>query len=355
MKTYDYLIVGAGLFGSTFAYLAGLKGKSCLVVERRNAPGGMMRCIEKDGIQIHKFGPHIFHTSNKKVWGLISSLIPLKPYILEVHTIGKSGKIYDMPPNENTIRGVYGTSMIGDRLDFLDTPPQNLEEYAMYKFGISLFDEVIEGYTEKMWGMKCRDLPISILERLPVKEGITDNNYFPLDKYQALPESNSWNELFDILLGRADVKLRTSFKPEFLNLARTIIYTGPIDEYYNYSLGKLGWRSLEFVQTRVESPTERYPILNDSQPETRYTRITDYGLLGGYRTTYTWKVSERPRKDQRNPYYPIKSALNLELYSKYLDLNSDPNLIFSGRLGGYTYSDMDETIEAAMDLAKKLL
>ena len=362
---YDYLIVGAGLFGSIFAHEAKKAGKKCLVVERRSHIGGNIYCEQKDGIIIHKYGAHIFHTSNKKVWDYVNQFAEFNNYI-NSPVANYNGEIYNLPFNMNTFSKMWGIStpqqaeaIINKQKQAVTHEPQNLEEQAISLVGTDIYTKLIKGYTEKQWGSKCTELPAFIIKRLPVRY-IYDNNYFN-DRYQGIP-IGGYNKIIEKMLECIDVELNCDYNICFdkdQKIAEKVIYTGAIDEYFNYQLGHLEYRGLKFETERLEQENyQGVAVMNFTDSETPYTRIIEHKHFefGKQPVTYITKEYPQDWKLGEEAYYPVNDDKNQELYAKYKELaDKEKNVIFGGRLGEYKYYDMDKVIESALNLVEKEL
>ncbi len=365
MKKYDYLIVGAGLFGSTFAYEAKKKGKRCLVIDKREHIGGNAYCESIEGINVHKYGAHIFHTSNKEIWDYVNSLAAFNDFINSPLAVYKS-RVYNLPFNMNTFRQMWGVETPEQAKEIIEKQvqalgiknPKNLEEKALSLVGTDIYERLIKGYTKKQWQRSCDSLPPSIIERIPIRFTY-DNNYFN-DKYQGIP-IGGYNVIIEKMLEGTEVKLNTDYF-ELENreqIAEKTIFTGSIDRFFNYQLGKLEYRSIR-LETKVVD-CENYQgnaVINYCDEEIPYTRVIEhkhfeYGKQP--KTVVSWEYStEWTQNDE--PFYPINDEKNNALYEKYEALaNKIPNVIFGGRLGQYKYYDMDRIIESALNLAKKEL
>ena len=362
---YDYLIVGSGLFGSVFTYEAKKAGKKCLVVERRSHIGGNIYCEQKDGIIIHKYGAHIFHTSNKKVWDYINKFAEFNNYI-NSPIANYKGEIYNLPFNMNTFSEMWGIrtpqeaeEIINKQRQAITDEPQNLEEQAISLVGTDIYTKLIKGYTEKQWGRKCTELPTFIIKRLPVRYTY-DNNYFN-DRYQGIP-IGGYNQIIEKLLDGIDVELNCDFNNCFdkdQKIAEKVIYTGAIDEYFNYELGHLEYRGLKFETEKLECENYRgVAIMNYTDSETPYTRVIEHKHFefGKQPVTYITKEYSKEWKPGEEAYYLINDDKNQKLYEQYKKLAAkETNIIFGGRLGEYKYYDMDKVIESALNLAEKEL
>ena len=360
MKQYDYLIVGAGLYGACFAYLAGLKGRKCLVIDKRPHTGGNLYCEEVEGINVHKYGAHIFHTSDRKVWEFVNTLAEFNNYI-NSPVANYNGKLYNLPFNMNTFHALWGVTTPSEakekirqqREDAGITEPQNLEEQAISLVGTDIYETLIKGYTEKQWGRKCSELPASIIKRLPVRFTF-DNNYFN-DTYQGIPVGG-YNVIFDKLLADADVRLSTDYFDDRENLdalAEKTLYTGPIDQFFDYCYGKLEYRTVRFEQSTIDTDNwQGVAVVNYTDSETPYTRIIEHKHFefGKQDKTVISKEYSSEWKDDSEPYYPINDDRNTSLYLKYKDLaDKEVRTIFGGRLAEYRYYDMHHIIAQVLN------
>lgn len=362
---YDFLIVGAGLYGSTFAYMAKQRGKKVLVIDKRSHKGGNLHCEEIEGIQVHKYGPHIFHTSNKEVWDFVTSLVTFNHF--RYSPIAKyKGKVYNLPFNMNTFYQLWGTQtpleakakIEEQRKEMQDKEPENLEEQAISLVGRDVYEKLIKGYTEKQWGRKATELPAFIIKRLPIRFNY-DNNYFN-DSYQGIPEGG-YNKLTSKLLEGIEVKLETDFfldRKHFEQLADKIIFTGKIDEWYNYQFGKLAYRGLRFEEEILNTDNYQGNIaVNYTDTEPSYTRIIEhkYFEFGTQEKTVITKEYPQEWIEGTEPYYPINDTLNEKLYNQYHNLAiQEKDVLFGGRLAEYKYYDMDDTIEEVFKQIKLL-
>lgn len=371
MQNYDYLIVGSGLFGTTFAYRAKQEGKKCLVIDKRSNLGGNVYCENIEGINVHKYGAHIFHTSNKKVWDFVNSIVEFNRYT-NSPVANYKGKLYNLPFNMNTFNALWGVKTPAEAQAKINEQkaealaslngrePQNLEEQALCLVGKDVFYTLIKEYTEKQWGRKCTELPAFIIKRLPVRL-IYDNNYFN-DKYQGIPVGG-YNKLIEELLKDVDCKTDVDFfKSEYKDwrkYADKLVYTGAIDEYFNYSLGKLDWRTVSF-KTRVEN-TPNYQgnaVVNYTSHDEPYTRIIEHKHF----EMFGQEVYDCPKtviseeysteyKDGMEPYYPVNDDRNNALADQYRKLaEKEKNVIFGGRLAEYKYYDMAPVIEKVLGM-----
>ena len=366
MKHYDYLVVGAGLYGAVFAYEAKKRGKEVLVIDRRDHKGGNIYCEDVNGINVHKYGAHIFHTSNKKVWEYVNQFAEFNRYT-NSPVANYKGELYNLPFNMNTFNKMWGVitpqeaaaKIEEQRKEAGITEPKNLEEQAISLVGKDIHEKLIKGYTQKQWGRKCTELPSFIIKRLPVRLTF-DNNYFN-DLYQGIP-MGGYNVIIDKMLDGIEVELGTDYlanKDKYENIADKIIFTGPIDEFYDYCFGPLEYRSVRFETE--ELPVENYQgnaVINYTDEETPYTRIIEHKHFefGTQPTTVISKEYSAEWKVGDEPYYPVNNDKNAALYQKYLDKSKEENkVIFGGRLGEYKYYDMDKVIESALNFVEKEL
>ena len=373
-KEYDYLIVGSGLYGSTFAYFAKKAGKKCLVIDKRSQLGGNVYCEEVEGINVHKYGAHIFHTSNKEVWNFVNSIVEFNRYT-NCPVANYKGKLYNLPFNMNTFCQMWGVTTPEEAKAKIDEQkseavaalngrePQNLEEQALCLVGRDIFYTLIKEYTEKQWGRKCTELPAFIIKRLPVRM-VFDNNYFN-DKYQGIPVGG-YNKLIDGLLEGIDCKTDVDFfnseYKEWKMFADKLVYTGAVDEYFNYSLGKLDWRTVSF-KTRIEDTAnfQGNAVVNYTSHEKPYTRVIEHKHF----EMFGQEVYDCPKtviseeystayKDGMEPYYPVNDERNNQLADQYRKLAAnEENVVFGGRLAQYKYYDMAPVIEQVMEYFKK--
>lgn len=368
---YDYLIVGSGLFGATFAYLAKKAGKKCLVIDKRPHLGGNVYCEKVEGINVHQYGAHIFHTSNKKVWDFVNSIVEFNRYT-NCPVANYKGKLYNLPFNMNTFYQMWGVLTPEEAKAKIEEQkkealaalngrePQNLEEQALCLVGKDIFEKLIKEYTEKQWGRKCTELPAFIIKRLPVRL-IFDNNYFN-DKYQGIPVGG-YNQLIDGLLEGIECKTGVDFfhsaYKDWKNYADKLVYTGAIDEYFGYSLGKLDWRTVSF-KTRIEN-TPNYQgnaVVNYTSHEKPYTRVIEHKHF----EMFGQEVYDCPKsvvseeysteyKEGMEPYYPVNDERNNLLAEQYRQLaEKETDVIFGGRLAQYKYYDMAPVIEQVLSL-----
>lgn len=362
---YDYLIVGAGLFGASFANLETKKGKKCLVIDKNDFVGGSIRTLRKDNIDIHLYGAHIFHTSNKEVWDFFSSFSKMNDFINTPLAYYK-GKKYNLPFNMNTFNQLWGVTSPKQAKDIIEkqkkeaniTKITNLEEQAISLVGVDVYNTLIKGYTQKQWGRKCSELDPSIIKRLPLRFEY-NNNYFN-DIYQGIPV-DGYTKVIERMLEGSDVKLGVDFlkeKEEYLKLAKKVIYTGEIDKYFDYCFGNLEYRTLRF---EIEKLNQKYyqemAVINNTEEEVPYTRTIEHKHFNDMGSEVTYITREYPKEFEKGdtPYYPIQNERNASLLLKYQEeASKNPNIIFAGRLGQYKYFDMDDTIINAMELVSKL-
>lgn len=367
MKKYDYLIVGAGLFGSTFANLAHKQGKKVLVIDRRNHIAGNIYTEEVEGIQVHRYGAHIFHTDYKDVWDYVNSFVEFNRYT-NSPVARINNEIYNMPFNMNTFAKIWNDVFtpedamrhINEEKKEITGEPKNLEEQAIRLVGRTIYEKLIKGYTEKQWGRSCTELPSFIIKRLPVRL-VYDNNYFN-DRYQGIP-IGGYTKLVEKMLDGIEVKLNTNFFDnieEYKEIADKIVYTGPIDEYFNYSLGSLDWRSLKF-DTKVLDQTnyQGNAVVNYTGHEVDYTRVIEHKHFEFDTTSPKTVITfEYPAdyKEGMEKYYTVNDDKNNELADKYRELSKkEENVIFGGRLAEYKYYDMDDVIKSAFECIKEEL
>lgn len=356
---YDYFIVGAGLYGSILAYRAHKAGKRVVVIDKRPHVGGNLYCEEIEGIQVHKYGPHIFHTSNKKVWDFVNSLVPFNHFRYCPLAYYK-GNLYHLPFNMNTFYELWGTktpdeakAMIDKQRSEIKGEPQNLEEQAISLVGREVYEKLIKCYTEKQWGRDCRELPSFIIKRLPVRY-CYNNNYFN-DCYQGIP-IGGYNKIFDALLDGIEVRTSCNFfdnRAEYEGLADKIIYCGPIDEYFDFKYGYLEYRSLRFEEEVLDKDSFQGNIaVNYTDHDHPYTRIVEhkYFEFGTQPKTVITKEYSQEWKSGMEPYYPVNDERNSAVYEKYkADADKLKNVMFCGRLAEYKYYDMHKIVELALD------
>ena len=372
-KQYDYLIVGAGIYGASFACMAHRHGKRCLVIDKRNHLGGNIYCENIEGINVHKYGAHIFHTSNKKVWEFVNSIVEFNRYT-NSPIANYKGKQYNLPFNMNTFYQMWGVltpaeaqaKIAEQRQEALErmkadgvTEPRNLEEQAQLLIGKDIYEILIKGYTEKQWGRKCSELPAFIIKRLPVRF-VHDNNYFN-DRFQGIP-MGGFNKLIDGMLKGVEIKLNTDFfndRQHWEQIADKILYTGKLDEYYDYRFGKLEYRTVRFEEEVLDMPNyQGNAVMNFTDAEVPYTRIIEhkhFEMFGDevYKCPKTVISREYSSewKEGMEPYYSVNDEKNMSLYQRYRDLaDQEPNLILGGHLAEYKYYDMAPIVEKVMGL-----
>lgn len=393
MKKYDYLIVGSGLFGATFAHLAHKQGKTCLVIDKRPHLGGNIYCENIEGINVHKYGAHIFHTSNKEVWNFVNSIVEFNRYT-NSPVANYKGKLYNLPFNMNTFYQMWGVTTPEEAQAKIDeqkaeavakmkadgvSEPRNLEEQAQVLIGKDIYERLIKGYTEKQWGRKCTDLPAFIIKRLPVRL-VFDSNYFN-DKYQGIPVGG-YNKLIDGLLEGIDTLTSVDFfadniqklaenkeasqkagliKDCWQEIAEKLVFTGKIDQFYDYQFGKLNYRTVRFEQEIIDCPNyQGNAVVNYTEREVPYTRVIEhkhFEMFGAevYNCpkTIISKEYSTEWKDGMEPYYPVNDKENSELYAQYKNLaDQEKDVIFGGRLAEYKYYDMAPIIEKALAMFK---
>lgn len=371
MKRFDYLIVGSGLFGATFAYLAHRAGKRCLVIDKRPHLGGNVYCENIEGINVHKYGAHIFHTSNKEVWDFVNSIVPFNRYT-NSPIANYKGKLYNLPFNMNTFYQMWGVTTpeaakakikeqkAGAQAMLNGREPQNLEEQALLLVGRDIYEKLIKEYTEKQWGRKCSELPAFIIKRLPVRLTF-DNNYFN-DKYQGIP-IGGYNRLIEGLLAGIECEVNVDFfsskYKDWQSYADRLVYCGPIDEYFGYCYGKLDWRTVRF-ETRVENiPNyQGNAVINYTSHEKPYTRIIEHkhfemfgeDVYENPKTVVTEEYSTE-YKESMDPYYPVNNDRNNQLVAQYFALaEKEEDVLFGGRLAEYKYYDMHQIVEKVLKM-----
>lgn len=359
MMKYDYLIVGAGLFGAVFAHEAGKRGKRCLVVEKRDHIAGNVYCEDVHGIQVHRYGAHIFHTSDKRIWEYVNRFAEFNHYI-NAPVARFRDELYNLPFNMNTFSRMWGIATPKEAQDIIAaqiadlniTQPRNLEEQALSLVGRDVYEKLIKGYTEKQWGRPCSELPAFIIRRLPLRF-VYDNNYFN-DRFQGIP-IGGYTRLVERLLEGIEVRLNTDYlehREELDGLADRILYTGMIDRFYDYSLGVLEYRSVRFETEELE--LENYQgnaVVNYTDREVPYTRIIEHKHFefGKQPTTVISREYSSEWRKGDEPYYPINDEKNNALYERYRKMaDQEGRVIFGGRLGGYRYYDMDKVIAEAL-------
>lgn len=364
---YNYIIIGAGLFGSTFAYEMSKRGKKCLVLDRRNHVGGNIYCEDINDIHVHKYGAHIFHTSDKAIWEYVNRFAEFNHYV-NSPIANYKGQLYNLPFNMNTFSKLWKDVITPadararieqQKAELNGKKPTNLEEQAISLVGRDIYEKLIKGYTEKQWGKDCKELPAFIIKRLPVRFTF-DNNYFN-DRYQGIPEGG-YNVIIDKMLRGCDVKLEVDYlknKQRYDAMADKVLYTGMIDEYFEYSLGNLEYRSLRFETEVLKNQTnyQGNAVVNYTDRETPYTRIIEHKHFEFGEQPDTIITKEYPCEwtigDEA--YYPVNDQKNNTLFEQYKRLaDREKNVIFGGRLGEYKYYDMDKVIAAALDLVNTI-
>ena len=373
MKEYDYLIVGAGLFGCTFAYRAMQQGRKCLVIDKRPQLGGNIYCEDVEGIHVHKYGAHIFHTNSRQVWDFVNSIVEFNRYT-NSPVANYEGRLYNLPFNMNTFYQMWGVTTPEEAQRRIDeqrqeavermrqegvTEPRNLEEQALLLIGRDIYERLIKGYTEKQWGRKCTELPAFIIKRLPVRL-VFDNNYFN-DRYQGIP-IGGYNRLTEGLLRGADTLTDTDFfadREHWESIAARIVFTGKIDEYYDYRFGKLEYRTVRFEQETLPTPNyQGNAVVNYTEAQVPYTRIIEhkhFEMFGHqvYDTPHTVISREYSTewKPGMEPYYPVNNDRNNRLYEQYRQLaDQEQRVIFGGRLAEYKYYDMAPIVEKVLNM-----
>ncbi len=365
MKKYDYVLVGGGLYSGVFAYLARKQGKKCLVLEKREHLGGNLYCEETEGIHVHRYGAHIFHTSNRKVWQFVNELAEFNRYT-NSPVANYLGEMYNLPFNMNTFSKMWGVSTpeqakakIDEQRQVITSEPKNLEEQAISLVGTDIYEKLVKGYTEKQWGRDCKELPAFIIKRLPVRFTY-DNNYFN-DLYQGIP-IGGYNVITDKLFEGCDVELSVDYldnREHYDSLGEKIIYTGMIDAFYGYQFGKLEYRSLKFeTETLNTDNYQGVAVVNYTDRETPYTRIIEHKHFEFGTQDKTVITREYPVdwSEGMEPYYPVNDETNQNLYQAYEKLaQKEERVIFGGRLAEYKYYDMDKVIESAFKMAESEL
>lgn len=366
MKKYDFLIVGAGLYGAVFAHEAEKREKTCLVIDKRSHIAGNIYTEDVDGIAVHKYGAHIFHTSNKKVWEYVQQFAEFNHYINSPIAVYKD-ELYNLPFNMNTFSKMWGIrtpaeakEKIQEQIAELNiTEPKNLEEQALSLVGTDVYKKLVKGYTEKQWGRDCKELPAFIIRRLPLRF-VYDNNYFN-DPYQGIPKGG-YTRMVANMLGNTEVLLNTdyyAFIKDHEGIAETTVFTGMIDEFFDYKLGVLEYRSVRFEEEKLDIDNyQGNAVVNYTEREVPYTRIIEHKHFdfGKQPTTVISREYPSEWKKGDEPYYPINNERNNSLYAEYKELaEQQKNVIFGGRLGAYKYYDMDKVIEAALEKAEEIL
>lgn len=358
---YDYLIVGSGLFGAVFAHESSLKGKRCLVIDKRDHIGGNIYTYEQDGIIVHAYGAHIFHTDNPTIADYMKRFSHFNRFTNSPIAVWKD-KMYNLPFNMNTFHQLWDVKTPDEaraiidqqRNPYLSKEPENLEEYALSQVGTDIYERLIKGYTEKQWGRSARELPISIMRRIPLRFTY-DNNYYN-DDFQGIPDGG-YTPIIGKMLEKAEVKLNTPFEDGMEALANKVIYTGPIDAYHHYCFGPLEYRSLRFETTELDQRNHQgNAVMNYTERAIPFTRVIEHKhfAFGTQKKTIitheypaNWSIGDEP-------YYPINNDTNDKLYKKYKSIPT-PNFTFAGRLGSYRYYDMQDTIRASLELAQHIL
>ena len=373
MIKYDYLIVGSGLFGATFAYLAHKDGKKCLVIEKRSHLGGNVFCEEIEGIHVHKYGAHIFHTNNKEIWDFVNRIVPFNRYT-NCPVANYKGKLYNLPFNMNTFYQMWEVTTPEQAIAKIEEQkaealiamkaegaiePRNLEEQALALVGKDIYEKLIKGYTEKQWGRPCTELPAFIIKRLPVRL-VFDNNYFN-DAYQGIP-IGGYNKLIDGLLEGIECRVDTDFlldRAYWMSIADKVVYTGPIDAFYDYRLGQLDWRTVRFEQEVLDMPNyQGNAVVNFTDRETPYTRIIEHKHFESFGkavydnpNTVIFREYSIEWKPDMEPFYTVNDEKNSQLYLKYKALaDQEERVIFGGRLAEYKYYDMAPVMERAFTI-----
>lgn len=365
---YDFLAIGSGLFGAVFAHEAHSAGKRVLMLERRSHVGGNVYCEEKEGIRIHKYGAHIFHTSDREVWDYVNRFVSFNNYI-NSPVANYRGELYNLPFNMNTFAKMWGVTTPAEAAAKIEEQrraagikePQNLEEQAISLIGTDIYTKLIKGYTEKQWGRSCTELPAFIIRRLPVRYTF-DNNYFN-DRYQGIPVGG-YNRLILALLDGIEVRTGEDYnlpaiRERYRDAARTIVYTGAIDAYFGYALGTLAYRGLRFETERLEEENHQgVAVMNYTAREIPYTRIIEHKHFefGTQPVTYITREYPADWHPGEEAYYPVNDAENQALYARYAALaKKEDGTIFGGRLAEYRYYDMDDVIRRALDCARSAL
>ena len=365
MKQYDYLIVGAGLYGAVFAHEAKKAGKKCLVIDKRSHIAGNIYTELVEGINVHRYGAHIFHTNNKTVWQYVNQFAEFNRYT-NSPVANYHGEIYNLPFNMNTFNKMWGVVTPAEAKARIEqqkaeagiTDPQNLEEQAISLVGTDIYEKLIKGYTEKQWGRSCTELPAFIIRRLPVR--LTYNNNYFKDRWQGIP-MGGYNQIIDRLLEGVEVKLGVDYdtnRDAFRDAAPTVLYTGQIDAYFGYRLGNLEYRGLRFETERLEKENyQGVACMNFTAREVPYTRIIEHKHFefGTQPVTYITRESPSDWKPGDEAYYPVNNEANQKLYKAYQELAAtEKNVIFGGRLGEYKYYDMDKVIESALNMCERV-
>lgn len=371
---YDYLIVGAGLYGATFAFLANRAGKRCLVIDKRPYSGGNIYCEEIEGINVHKYGAHIFHTSDREVWDFVNAIVPFNRYTNSPVALAPDGQLYNLPFNMNTFYRMWGVRTPAEAQARLEeqreetvrymesegiSEPRNLEEQALLLIGRDIYEQLIKGYTEKQWGRSCTELPPFIIRRLPVRMTF-DNNYFN-DTYQGIP-IGGYNRLIDGLLAGIEVVHNTDFfsdRHHWESVAKKIVFTGKIDEYFDYRYGKLEYRTVRFETEVIDTANyQGNAVINYTASDVPYTRIIEHkhfeifgnAVYDNPKTVISREYSTE-WEEGMEPFYPVNDTHNQTIYEKYRMLAAaEPNVIFGGRLAEYKYYDMAPIVRNALNI-----
>lgn len=365
MEKYDYLIVGAGLYGATFANEMTKRGKKCLVIDRRSHIGGNIYCEKINDINVHKYGAHIFHTSDKQIWEYVNQFVEFNNYV-NSPIANYKGELYNLPFNMNTFSKLWGIETPQEAKEKIEEQkekygtdnPQNLEEQAISLVGKDIYEKLVKEYTEKQWGRDCKELPSFIIKRLPVRFTF-NNNYFN-DRYQGIP-IGGYNVIIEKMLEKCDVELNVDYlknREEYNKLAKKVLYTGMIDEYFEYKLGNLEYRSLKF-EDEIHEDIDNYQgvaVMNYTSHDEKYTRIIEHkhfefndckGTIITKEYPMDWKLGDEA-------YYPVNDEKNTKLFEEYKNLaKEDSKVIFGGRLGNYKYYDMDKVIKASLELVQE--
>lgn len=362
-KEYDYLVVGSGLFGSVFAYEANKRGKKCLVLEKRDHRGGNVYCEDHGGIQVHKYGAHIFHTNDEQTWNYVKKLTPFNHFI-HSPVACFNNKFYDLPLNMNTFKQLWNINSADEAIQKIKqqvdaeriAEPKNLEEQALSMVGRDIYETIIKGYTEKQWGRKASELPAFIIKRLPLRFTF-DNNYYN-DKYQGIP-AGGYNKLIDVLLKNIDVKTSVDYlttKDHWDSIAEKIVYSGKPDALFNYRFGKLEYRSLRFEHKNFKQRHhQQCAVINYTNASIPFTRTIEHKYFEPKNTEHTVVTWEYPEEhnETNEPFYPINDEINTKRYKQYRELcNEQQNIIFGGRLAEFRYYDMHQVIASALKKAE---
>ena len=357
---YDFLIVGSGLFGSVFVYEMNKKGYKCLVIDKKSHIAGNCYTEKKDNINIHVYGPHIFHTNDEKIWNWINQFTEFHNY-KHSPRVNFNNKIYSFPINLLTLHQLWGVTNPSEAQEKLnsvkyDIPnPKNMEEWVLSQVGEEIYNTFIKEYTIKQWNKHPSELPTSIIKRLPIRLNYDDNYFF--DKYQGIP-INGYTQIFEKLLNGIETRLNTNYfdnREFFNNIAEKIVFTGKIDEFYDFRFGELEYRSLEFKNELVETlDYQGCSIVNYTDKNTEFTRITEHKHFEQSKSDVTWITKEYPKTNNEQPFYPISDDKNNKIYNKYKEISKKDNIIFGGRLAEYKYYDMHQVIGSALNSVKKI-